>query len=92
MISQFLKKLKKRNFFLPYHLLLIIFFSVVVYFYAPYSDNEDDKKNFDRFFSTVYFTTVSHFTVGFGDITPKGTFLRLITMIHIILAFSLFNI
>ena len=92
MIFQLFKKLKKRNFFLPYHLFLIIVFTTLIYYYVPYSDNEHDKKSFDSYFSTLYFTTMTHFTIGFGDIAPSGSFLRLISMIHIILAFTLFNI
>jgi len=92
MISHLIDKLKKQNYFLPYHFLIILFFSILIYHYAPYGDNEQDKKSFDNYFSTLYFTTMTHFTIGFGDIAPSGSFLRLISMIHVILAFSLFNI
>ena len=92
MLSQLIKNLNKRNYFLPYHFLLILIFSILIYNYAPYSDNEQDKKSFDSYFSTLYFTTMTHFTIGFGDIAPSGSFLRLISMIHVILAFTLFNI
>jgi len=92
MISQFIKNLKKRNYFLPYHFLLIMVVSILIYYYVPYGDNEKDKKSFNNYFTTLYFTTMTHFTIGFGDIAPTGTLLRLISMIHIILAFTLFNI
>lgn len=92
MIGLILKKLKRQNFFLPHHLALIILFSTLFYLYAPYSNNEGDKKSFDSFFTTFYFTTVTHFTVGLGDIAPKSNVLRFLTIVHIFLTFSLFNL
>jgi len=92
MIRLILKKLKRQNFFLPHHLALIIVFTILFHAYAPYSDNEEDKKSFDGFFTTFYFTTVTHFTVGLGDIAPKSNVLRFLTIVHMFLTFSLFNL
>jgi len=92
MIHLLLKKIKQQNQLLPYHIILIIIFTIIFNLYSPYSDNEEDKKNFSSFFQTFYFTTVTHFTVGFGDITPKSNVLRSVTMCHMFLTFLLLNI
>ena len=92
MIPLLLKKIKQQNQLLPYHIILILIFTTIFNLYSPYCDNEEDKKNFSSFFQTFYFTTVTHFTVGFGDITPKSYIFRLLTMCHIFLTFLLLNI
>ena len=84
--------MKKRDMFLHYHVLLIIFFSSVFYLYAPYSQNKEDITSYDSFLQTIYYTTTTHFTIGFGDITPKSSVLRILSMIHIFLTFLLFSI
>lgn len=92
MIPLLLKKIKQQNHLLPYHIILIIIFTIIFNLYSPYCNNDEDKKNFTSFFQTFYFTTVTHFTVGFGDITPKSNVLRSFTICHIFLTFLLFNI
>ena len=92
MINLLFKKLKRQNFFLPHHLLLIVLFSIGFYLYAPYSGYVNDIENFSSFFTTFYFTTVTHFTVGFGDVAPESNVLRFFTIIHCFMAFALFNL
>ena len=92
MIHLLLKKIKQQSALIKYHLLLIIIFTVIFNLYSPYCDNEEDKKSFATFFQTLYFTVDTHFTVGFGDITPKSTILRSFTMIHMFLTFILYSI
>ena len=41
------------------------------------------------FFDAFYFTTSTHTSIGYGDITPKTRQLRLVTSIHMIIVFSL---
>lgn len=84
--------LKKQNEFLPFHLLLILVFSLFFYFYSPYTDNTQDIENYKEYFQTLYYTMITHFTIGFGEITPKSKSLRMATMIHVFLTFLLFRI
>ena len=84
--------LKRQNHFLPFHLLLILIFSLFFYFYSPYTNNTEDIENYKEYFQTLYYTTITHFTIGFGDITPKSNPLRMATMIHVFLTFLLFRI
>ena len=53
-------------------------------------ENENDIKKFSNYDQCLYFTFVTHFTVGFGDISPQSTLLRRLCMLHIFLAFLLF--
>lgn len=38
---------------------------------------------------SFYFTSATHTSIGFGDITPKTRSLRLLTSIHMLIVFSL---
>jgi len=51
---------------------------------------EEDKDSLKNFEDALYFSVVNHFTVGFGDITPKSKLLRRLCMIQILIAFILF--
>ena len=90
--NKLLSVLKNQNQFIHHHLTLILVFSLIHFFYAPYSDNDEDKKSFETYFQTLYYTIITHFTIGFGDITPKSIELRAATMIHILITFLLFRI
>ena len=91
-VAKLFKLLKKQNMFLPFHIALIIIFTTVFYLYSPYCGNEEDEKNFNNVFETLYYTTIVHFTIGFGDIVPKSKILRMFTMLHVFLTFLLFHI
>ena len=41
---------------------------------------------------TLYYTVMTHFTVGFGGIRPISKIMRRITICQVILAFLFFNI
>lgn len=82
-----LKNFKGVKFNLEMHLLLIFIFANLYYFLAPYS-NEVDKKEFGRSWEgDLYYSLITQFTVGIGDIAPTSTILRRLTMLQVILAF-----
>lgn len=87
----FLLKLIKNNSnininnYLLTQLIIICFFSIIYYITDLY--NNDAETLFENYFDCIYFTIVSHFTVGYGDITPKSKLHKGITMIHIVIAF-----
>ena len=72
-------------------IILIIFFSLI--FYNYYSSktywnitcNDDCEKEDVSLTDMLYFCTVTGFTVGYGDITPKDKILRYLVMLKIIL-------
>ena len=90
--SRLFKNIKNRNMLIREHLVLLFVFSLLYYNLSKYSKNENDIKKFSVYEQCIYFTIVTHFTVGFGDIAPKSNFLRRICILQIICAFLLFNI
>ena len=86
-ILQLIKNSNRENIsrYLLIHLLIIIIFSIIYYITNKF-DSEDEPL-FNGYFDCIYFTIVTHFTVGYGDISPKTKLHRTITMIQIITAF-----
>ena len=81
-----------QNKFFMYHILLILIFTLIFYTLAPYTDDEDDIESYSNFNDCLYYTTITHFTVGLGEISPNSTFLKYLCMLHVILTFTLLNV
>jgi len=96
MIGNFLKAtgklIAKQNLLLPYHLLVIGIFSAIYWQLAKTHGTKDDKKHFLNFEDSFYYTTITHFTIGFGDISPEAKYLRRLTLVHVFIAFILLNL
>lgn len=89
----FINNLVSSNMNLQYHLVTIFVFSLLYHLLAKssvISDQEDER--FQDYGSTLYYTIVTHFTIGYGDISPKTPALRLLCCLQIILAFALTNL
>jgi hypothetical protein len=87
-----IKTLYNQNKFLPAHLFVIVAFTLLYMMMSPSHGTDEDKENFSNFADSLYYTTITHFTVGFGDVSPKSKLLRALTMIQVVLAFSLMNL
>lgn len=88
MILNSLYFLKLRNYKMIFHnLLLICIFSLVYNYIAKNYGNEIDKKNFDSYENCFYFTIVTQFSVGYGDIVPSSDVMKRFSIIHILLVF-----
>ena len=87
-----IKTFFNQNKFLPAHLMVIIAFTLIYMMMSPSRGTDEDKENYSNFADSLYYTTVTHFTIGFGDVTPKSKLLRALTMLQIIIAFSLMNL
>ena len=74
------------NRFLPHHIVIFIVFAVLYHLFKQ----EEDKESLKTIEDALYFSIVNHFTVGFGDITPKSNILRRLCMLQILLAFVFF--
>tara|TARA_A100001015_G_C14913680_1_gene681486 strand:+ start:967 stop:1224 length:258 start_codon:yes stop_codon:yes gene_type:complete len=74
------------NKFLPHHIVIFLIFSVLYHTLKQ----EEDKESLKSFEDALYFSVVTHFTVGFGDISPKSSLLRRLSMLQILLAFVFF--
>ena len=91
MIKGAIELLKEQNKLLFVHIATILVFSIIYYFAAPSKGTKKDKENFKSYESSLYYTTITHFTVGFGDISPESPILRRLTMMQVLIAFFLMN-
>jgi uncharacterized membrane protein len=48
-------------------------------------DSKEPGKHFGSNFDPVYFSIITHTTIGFGDISPKTTAARRVTSAHAVL-------
>lgn len=87
-----IKSFLNQNKFLPTHLILIVTFTLLYMMMAPSHGTDEDKENYSNFADSLYYTTITHFTIGFGDVTPKSKLLRALTMLQVVLAFSFMNL
>ena len=87
-----IKNYLNQNKFLPAHLLVIVAFTLIYMMMSSSQGTDEDKEHFSNFADSLYYTTITHFTVGFGDVSPKSKLLRALTMIQVVLAFSLMNL
>lgn len=74
------------NRFLPHHIAIFLVFAILYHLFKQ----EEDKESLQTFEDSLYFSIVTHFTVGFGDISPKSKVLRRLSMVQILLAFVFF--
>ena len=96
-IKTLLNIIKTNNKYLLIHLLIIFFFTNLYYFLARYSEekgyhSEDGKKFGESWERDLYYTVMTHFTIGFGDITPQSKLFKRLTMCQVLLAFLFFNL
>lgn len=75
-----------QNMFFHYHVVIFLVFAVLYHVFK----GEEDKESLKTMEDALYFSVVNHFTVGFGDITPKSKTLRRLCMLQILLAFIFF--
>ena len=87
-----IKRFLNQNKFLPSHLFVVLCFALIYMIMSTSHGTDEDKEHFSNFFDSLYYTTITHFTVGFGDVAPKSKLLRALTMIQIVIAFSLMNL
>ena len=77
--------LKKKDINMVYaHLTLILVFSLIYHNFLTREDFNNGE-SMSSYLDTLYFTGVTHTSVGYGDISPKTTKARSITLIHIFL-------
>ena len=88
-----LYNLIKSNYYINYHILAIILFSFLYYILAKYRILDNiEYTQFANYGTTLYFTIVTHFTIGYGDIVPTSTILRILVCCQILFAFLLTNL
>lgn len=89
-MTPLIQQLINKNANLQYHLLVIIVFSFIYYNIAQ-NNSEDDENylQFRDYGSCLYYTIITHFTIGYGDISPRTDIMKVMCCIQIILAFTL---
>ena len=92
LIKSLINTVKKQNKNIFIHLFIIFIFTNLYFFLAPYSDDDDNKEFGESWERNLYFSTMTHFTIGYGDIAPKSKLFRRLSMCHVILAFLFFNL
>ena len=90
--TTFFKIIKKQNKLLFSHIITIILFSIIYYYIAPIKGSKKDQENFQNMEDSIYYTTLTHFTVGFGDILPESKIMRRLTVVQVLIAFILMNL
>ena len=82
-----------RNIFLKNHIFIVIIYSLVYYYLAHtkrFGTNEDDR--FKTYTNSLYYTIVTHFTIGYGDISPKTRTFKMLCCTQILCAFMFMNL
>ena len=74
---------------IAYHISIILLFAVINLVVSKRYGTDGDKKRFDTFENCLYFSTITHSTVGYGDIFPESIALRRVTMLHILVMLSI---
>lgn len=86
-MSKILNLSKNKLNYLYINFLIIFVFSVIYWWYG--SDTHFvfqphfAVNNRMTYLSALYYTFITHTTVGFGDISPKSKLTQIITMVHL---------
>lgn len=84
MINLVVKKQK-----IAYHIIIILLFAAINMVFAKRYGTIGDKKRFSTFEDCLYFSTITHSTVGYGDMYPESTALRRVAMLHILVMLTI---
>lgn len=85
MSYSFNNKNKKNKIFTS--IVIILLFSIIYYLTVQTYGSEKEKDMFKTYHDSLYFSTITFFTIGFGDIHPTSIFMKYLTMLQSLLAF-----
>jgi len=77
----------KGKLFILHNLIILIVFTYIYRFIALNYGNETEKKQFSKLENSFYFTTVTQFGIGYGDIVPETKIMKRFCIAHIIIVF-----
>ena len=66
---------------------VILLFSIITFFTYDHYNFKNTKNLQDKIINCVYFSTVTQFTLGYGDITPQTNLSKLINIFHNFVAY-----
>jgi hypothetical protein len=64
------------------NIILVIVYSGINFYILNIHEKELHNKEY-TYFDALYYTVITHFTIGFGDIVPKSVLGKSTTMLHI---------
>jgi lipoprotein signal peptidase len=73
--------------FILHNFILLIMFTILYKEIIKKYGNDREKQQLSTYEDSLYFTCITHFGVGFGDITPETPIFRKLCIIHILLVF-----
>lgn len=76
-----------KNYAIYYHLFLLLFFSTTYYLFLKKEDFKGGE-NLKDYFDYLYFSVVTHASIGYGVISPKTKRAKILVTLHIVLAFT----
>ena len=91
MIKPIFEILREQNRLLFAHIICIIIFAFIYNRVVQQYGTRQDKENFSTIENSLYYSTITHLTVGFGDISPQSKTMRRLTMLQVLMAFFLMN-
>lgn len=74
----------KRMFLLTMFILLFTMIYTIIFgkkYYWKGLEEEDENNMFEIFLNRLYFTTTTISTAGFGDISPKNNYLKIVVIL-----------
>lgn len=72
------------------HISVILTFATIYHLVTRFSENSEDIKEFKTFEDSLYYSLVTHSTVGFGHTVAHSKLFKRITMLHIFIIVILY--
>ena len=73
--------------FIIHNLIVILLFTYFYKHVAKHYGSKTEKLKFESIEDCFYFTIITHFGVGYGDIVPESKIMKRLCMLQIILVF-----
>ena len=65
---------------------LIIFFSIINFIISQINPKAFSSEKKFTIIDAIYFSTITHFTIGYGDYYPTNELTKILTLLHVIMA------
>lgn len=83
------EKRKKYINFVSFIIGFVVFFSIIYYILSKTeNDFHTDGNKFENYIDAIYFSSISTFTIGYGDFSPTKWYTKLVVIIQVILFWS----
>lgn len=79
-------KIKNKTFIL-HNIFILLIFTIIYKYTAREYGTKKDKNNFSNLLDSFYYTTITQFGVGYGDIYPESKHMKCLCIIHVLIVF-----